>query len=245
MATPAPAPAPTPSPAPAPSQPPPGYRTTEAWLYFLVILLNGLFSSNLVVQTSEVGKMITLGLGVLAALGYGANRTMLKIAHVKSGVAPANDNATPQRLAQAGSVSRRVMLILAAIAAVFVVTCGGAQKWTNSFVGCEKANFGKTVNLGSASEDVLRAVEDLIFKNPADLELELAGLAIQATQITINCAITASEDFFASLVASGSATGSSGSTQPPPATPQLRARARAAYPGLKRALDYAMAHPTK
>jgi hypothetical protein len=246
MAAPAPAPTPAPSPAPTPDPapaPPPGWKSSEHWLYFLVIVLNGLFSSNLVVQTSELGKAIMLGLSVLAALGYGANRTMLKIAHLKMGQ-PSNDNAPPAiaaRAAQAGHVAPRVMLILAGIAVAFIA-CATQQKWTNSFVGCEKANFGKLVQTpgGSGQEDILTAVKDVIQKNAADLEIQLASLAVSTSVLTIGCAIQATLEVLSSSSA-GSSAGSAGSAVP--LSPQMRARAQ--YPGLDRALAWLAAHSAK
>jgi len=250
MAAPAPAPVPAPAPSPTPSQPPPGWQSSEAWLTLLVMILGALPSTGLLVGAPPAAlQIVGLISSVLAALGYTTNRTSLKKAHLALSSAPANDNAAaaPARLEQAGFVRARVMLVLAAISIVFLTMCTAGQKWTNSFVGCEKADFGKMIGSGAGSQDVLRAVEDLILKNPADLEAELAGLVVQSTLITVNCAITATEELLASQVGSGagSAAGSGSGVPTLASNARLRARVIDAYPGLGRALAWAAAHPAK
>jgi len=245
MATPAPAPVPAPAPAPlpatTPSAPTPGYATSEAWVTLLVIIVGALPSSGLLVGAPPVViQVVGIISAVLAALGYTTNRTSLKKAHLALGAAPANDNVTPTRATQAGFIRTRVMLVLAAISIAFAATCAGVQKWTGDFVGCEKANFGLQLSWSTISGDVLTVVKDLILANPTDLEAQLAALAVQSSQITINCAIQATLDFFSG----GSGSGSAGSAVPTVA--QIRAareRALAQYPGLGRALAWAAAHP--
>jgi len=81
---------PTPSPSdpqpapPFPASPPvtPGWRTSEAWLTLLAILLGALPSSGLIDGSPLLIKLVGMGVALLASLGYTTNRTSLKRAHL-------------------------------------------------------------------------------------------------------------------------------------------------------------------
>lgn len=56
----------------------PGWKTSEAWFTFMVIVLAGLLSSGVIGEMTPTGKWIVFALGVAKALGYTASRTAIK-----------------------------------------------------------------------------------------------------------------------------------------------------------------------
>lgn len=62
----------------SPSVVKPGWKTTEAWFTFAVLVLSGLLSSGLIGELSDTGKLIALALGIAKALGYTGARTFIK-----------------------------------------------------------------------------------------------------------------------------------------------------------------------
>ena len=101
MATTAPAqPLPITTPVSISPSPPAGWRSSEAWLTLIAMLLGALPSSGLIANSPIAAKLVGMALAALAALGYTANRTSLKRAHLvafttsQSGAAPVNSNKT-------------------------------------------------------------------------------------------------------------------------------------------------------
>lgn len=90
------------SPAPKPA-PKPGWKTSEAWITLIVIVLGALPSSGLLPATGDAVKIVGLCLTVAAALGYTGSRTMLKnaamlvllvgLAHTATGCATGREKA--------------------------------------------------------------------------------------------------------------------------------------------------------
>lgn len=123
MATPTPAPLPIVQPPAAPAIKP-GWQTSEAWLAFLAVVLPALITSGLFAASSETAKIVGLACSVLAALGYGANRTSLKKVHIAA-FGAANDNApdgvVSGTIRQAGFIRPGLMVPLAALLAAGVV----------------------------------------------------------------------------------------------------------------------------
>lgn len=79
--TPTPAPAPVPAPAPAPV---PGWKTSEAWISLLVIVIGALPSTGLLDNSPLLSKIVGMAIAALAALNYTAQRTSLKRAYLSS-----------------------------------------------------------------------------------------------------------------------------------------------------------------
>ncbi|HYM54135.1 MAG TPA: hypothetical protein VES97_02150 [Solirubrobacteraceae bacterium] len=186
MATPTPAPAPAPAPQPAP-QPPPGWKSSEHWLAFVVILLNGLISSGIVGSASELAKIIGLSLNVLAALGYGMQRTMLKVAHVRA-FGASNDNAAvpiPVPTAQAGFVRMPLLALLALLA--LALGAAGQLAGCHTKAGQVVLQTGQcvldagvlgTIVLDLASQNYAQLVADAVTKfGPALVTCALQAIA--------------------------------------------------------------------
>lgn len=62
----------------------PGPRTSEFWLKILAIVAAALIQSNLLPSTSEAAKIVATISIMLGALGYGAMRTSLKRATLRT-----------------------------------------------------------------------------------------------------------------------------------------------------------------
>ena len=69
--------APTPTP-PVTTPTKPGWKTSEAWLSFLAMVIGSLPSSGLLPASGESTKIVGLAITLLAALGYTASRTAVK-----------------------------------------------------------------------------------------------------------------------------------------------------------------------
>jgi hypothetical protein len=48
----------------------PGYKTTEFWLTLVCVLLTMLAASGLFGEQTTIAKVVEVGIGVLAAMGY-------------------------------------------------------------------------------------------------------------------------------------------------------------------------------
>ncbi len=57
----------------------PGYKTTEFWLSTIAVLIGALLASGVVTEGSLTARIVGGVVAVLAALGYGINRTITKI----------------------------------------------------------------------------------------------------------------------------------------------------------------------
>lgn len=68
----------------------PGWKTSEAWILLLVIVLTNIQASGLVEQTHWAMKIATVIVNVLGFLGYTSQRAKLKVA--------ALGNSTPEDL---------------------------------------------------------------------------------------------------------------------------------------------------
>ncbi len=56
----------------------PGYMTTEFWLTFLAMILTTLFAAGVFGEQSTVYRVLEIGAGILAALGYTVTRASVK-----------------------------------------------------------------------------------------------------------------------------------------------------------------------
>jgi hypothetical protein len=56
----------------------PGYKTSEFWLTLVTIVLTMLASAGVFGEQSNPYKVIEIGLGILAAMGYSFSRSSVK-----------------------------------------------------------------------------------------------------------------------------------------------------------------------
>jgi hypothetical protein len=84
--TPAPIPAPVPTPAPIPT-PTPGWKTSEAWISFLVIVLGALPSSGLLNNEPALTKIVGLIVAALSGVNYTYQRSAIKRAALTASLA--------------------------------------------------------------------------------------------------------------------------------------------------------------
>ena len=61
----------------------PGIKSSEFWLTLLSIVVGGLISSDLLVESSAAAKVVAIAGSILGALGYTASRTAVKINTVR------------------------------------------------------------------------------------------------------------------------------------------------------------------
>lgn len=61
----------------------PGVKSSEFWLTLLSIVVGGLVSSDLLVESSTAAKVVALAGSVLGALGYTISRSAVKINTVR------------------------------------------------------------------------------------------------------------------------------------------------------------------
>lgn len=128
----APAPAPSPDPAstPDPTSTPdpqpvaltPGWKTSEAWLTLLTMVIGAIPSSGLTANSPLLAKIVGLAIVALSGVHYTAQRTALKRAHIAalSSGAPA-PTASKLPVAVTG-----VALLIAAAVVALLSSCGGA-----------------------------------------------------------------------------------------------------------------------
>lgn len=65
-----------------PTTPTPGWKTSEAWITFLAMLIGLIPSSGLVDNAPLAAKIVGMAIAALSAFGYTTNRTSLKRAHL-------------------------------------------------------------------------------------------------------------------------------------------------------------------
>lgn len=74
-------PVPSPDPNPTPAPPPSGFRSSEAWISFLVVVLGALPSSGLLDNAPTIAKIVGLIVSALSAIHYTYQRSALKRAY--------------------------------------------------------------------------------------------------------------------------------------------------------------------
>jgi len=109
-------PDPTLTPIPVPSSataPTPGYKTSEAWLTFLTLVVGAIPNSGLVADAPVAAKIVGMAIAALSVLNYTANRTSLKRAHLASDATSTASSSSSKLQAIAGSVAAVGVLVLA------------------------------------------------------------------------------------------------------------------------------------
>jgi hypothetical protein len=66
-----------------PNTPTPGWKTSEAWISLLAVVLGAIPSSGLVANAPLAAKIVGMLVALLTALGYMNSRTSLKRAHLQ------------------------------------------------------------------------------------------------------------------------------------------------------------------
>lgn len=56
----------------------PGYKTTEFWMSFTAVLLGFVVSSGVLIEGSQIERVVGMAVSTLAALGYTAARAKIK-----------------------------------------------------------------------------------------------------------------------------------------------------------------------
>lgn len=182
MAAPTQPPAPTEQPPASPgpttttiaAQPPAGWRSSEAWLTLLAVILGAIPSSGLVSGSPLAAKLVGMAIAALSVLGYQAQRTSLKRAHLAawtSQAAVAAPRTTTAAMGLAGT-ALAVLLAWGCSSTPKTIAAGG-----DAFLQCGKADLTQmigdktllaTVVKDLASGDYLNLIEDLIGKVGAD-----------------------------------------------------------------------------
>ena len=130
--TPVPTPAPVPDPTPTPALVPalvPGWKTSEAWISFLVIVLGALPSSGLTDNAPELAKIVGLIVAALSALNYTHQRSALKRAYLAAHVARSSVAPAPAvvRAPQLAAVATLLLVLLSVSGLCALSSCGGAN----------------------------------------------------------------------------------------------------------------------
>jgi len=179
-----------PVPAPAPLPPlTPGWKTSEAWLTAIAMILGILPNTGLLANAPLALKIVGLASSVLAALGYTANRTSLKRAHLVAHMT-ARYAAPPSSSlgARAATAAALVGLVVAA-----AIGCGSSstgatspiQAGGDAFLQCEGTDLSQDVGSGSLLATV---ATDIV---SADYEKLIADLIAKLGGQVVGCAVIA------------------------------------------------------
>ncbi len=186
-----------PLPVPPPASPVAGWRTSEAWLTFLTALPALALNSGLVANAPLLAKIVSLAIAALTVLGYTANRTNLKKAHLAYAtnalVVPANTNAglLAKLPAAATGAAAAVLALLVALGCTQTAkVTAPAVAGGDAFLACEGVNLAQDVTLANGQTvALLTAVAgDLVTGNYAQAIADL--IATLGGQV-IGCAVLA------------------------------------------------------
>jgi hypothetical protein len=224
-AVPAPTPAAPADPAaPTSSDLKPGYKTSEAWITFLTILLGAIPSSGLTTDAPLLAKIVGMAIAALAALNYTAQRTALKRAYAVRSAATIPSSKTPL---VAGSA---IVALVVALGVTYGGGCAGSAG-TSVGAGSSAATGGAFLQCGKQDLTQLVGPKGLTLLAQVYADLSSGDYAqLVADLITIvgndavGCAVLALESLDK---ASGSGSGSgSGVTAAPLALTMQSTRAR-------------------
>lgn len=187
------------------AQPPAGWRSSEAWLTLLAVILGAIPSSGLVSGSPLAAKLVGMAIAALSVLGYQAQRTSLKRAHITawtSQMATAAPRTTTAAMGLAGT-ALAVLLAWGCSSTPKTIAAGG-----DAFLQCGKADLTQmigdktllaTVAKDLASGDYLNLIEDLIGKVGGD---------------AVGCAVIAVDTVAEANAGAGSGSASSAALSP-------------------------------
>ena len=179
-------------------------------MYLIALVLNALIASNAFPTGSEASKIAMMISTCLAALGYGANQTMIKRAHLQaqSGYATARASYAHAIARVAGGVTTLAISFFATMmlgsAVLALSSCAPAQQAATCTLTTLEQSVGNQT-LGTAVENALLQDNYLA---------ALEAIATTAGEDAVNCVLAAIRDL--------NATGSSAA----PATPAAMGRAQ-------------------
>lgn len=174
--------------------PAPGWKSSEAWLTLLAVILGAIPNSGLVADSPLAAKLVGMAIAALAAVGYTTNRTSLKRAHVTANAGW----VTPSSATKAQPWASTTLVALGAALVAFIVIlgcCTTGQKTAvtngaNAFLQCGKQDLTQIIKgQGNQNQTLLQAVaEDLVSQ---DFEKAIADLITRLGNDAVGCAVLA------------------------------------------------------
>jgi hypothetical protein len=64
----------------------PGFQTTEFWLTLLATVISAVMATNVIPDSSVVGRVLVIVAAILATLGYTVSRSIVKASGRRRGV---------------------------------------------------------------------------------------------------------------------------------------------------------------
>jgi hypothetical protein len=170
-----------------PASPPPGWRTSEAWITFLTMVIGAIPSSGLTANSPTIAKVVGLVIAGLSALNYTAQRTALKRSYIAARF------GLPAVSSKATVISTILLVLMIVSIAIFQpackVNCQEAKNATNAQCIVEGAVVDCTgvTSLASTVIVVEPIVERLIASakqadgsiNWSSIEQQIVNLALQ------------------------------------------------------------------
>jgi len=190
--TPTPVPTPDPAPVPAPAPIVPGWKTSEAWISFLVVVLGALPSSGLLDNAPTIAKVVGLIVSALSALNYTYQRSALKRAYyAANGAYFAQLSAARARPQLAAATSLLVMLSVSGLCALS--SCGANCQDPQNAMSAQCVVSGAVVDCTGVSSlpTAVAVVEPIVQKlitsarqadgsiNWPSIEQQIVDLALQ------------------------------------------------------------------
>lgn len=167
----------------------PGYRTSEAWLTLLAMILGAIPSSGIVDNAPLLAKIVGMAIAALAAIHYTAQRTALKRAHLA-----ALGGGTPTKISKASQAAAVAVVII--VAALGFSGCVGSSNKTSpvatagsTFLQCGKQDLTQLV--GPQGWSLLATVKDDLSKD--DYGQLIASLMGTIGNDAVGCAVVALE----------------------------------------------------
>ena len=179
------------------TSPPSGWWSSEHVVLLIALALSSVLSSNLITDDRWV-KIITIALSMLGSLGYTAARTSLKVAHVRAGALPVNDNAATARTMSHRSVGVAIaataMLMLLAITGCPGGTPAAVKAGGKTLSTCAKADIYQL--LPALGIDLLTDVSNTLANNQTDYASQLDALASTVEKDAFDCAVKTATTVF-------------------------------------------------
>lgn len=181
-----------------PTTPSTGWWTSEHIVMLIAIALTSILSSNLITDDRWV-KIIGIVLDMLGALGYGAFRTQLKVAHVRAAATIANDNAvtatmTARRLSRAAGASAALLFIALGACSS---TSTAVKQAGGDLSTCARADVNQLVP--GVAVSLLTDVSQILANGQPDYTQQLDSLATTVEKLAVDCAVKTAVDVFSTI----------------------------------------------
>jgi hypothetical protein len=207
--TPAPAPAPAPTPDPAPT-PTPGWKTSEAWISFIVIVLGAVPSSGLTDNSPTLAKIVGLVIAALSALNYTYQRSALKRAYVAAHAA--RTSVSIVRSPQLAAAATILLVLLSVSGLCALSSCGAAASCQDpknaSSAECAIVDAAVDCTGVSSLPTAVATVEPIVVKllasaKQADGSINWAGIEGQLVDIALQYGPCVLANVWTNLMGSG------------------------------------------